>query len=63
MRQKVRDFQSLHERYLSLQHRYNSMVNGEEKKQEDLKCLIDYQTTSAQSMVREIDELKAIQCE
>ena len=63
MRQKVRDFQSLHERYLSLQHRYNSMVNGEEKKQEDLKGLIDYQTTSAQSMVREIDELKAIQCE
>ena len=26
LRQKVRDFQSLHERYLSLQHRYDNMV-------------------------------------
>ena len=39
------------------------MVNQEERKQEDLKSMIDYQTTASQSMVREIDELKAIQCE
>ena len=59
----MRDFASLHERYLSLQHRYDGMVGQEERKQEDLKSMIDYQTTASQSMVREIDELKAIQSE
>eukprot|EP00353_Schmidingerella_taraikaensis_P006097 CAMPEP_0185568752 /NCGR_PEP_ID=MMETSP0434-20130131/1613_1 /TAXON_ID=626734 ORGANISM="Favella taraikaensis, Strain Fe Narragansett Bay" /NCGR_SAMPLE_ID=MMETSP0434 /ASSEMBLY_ACC=CAM_ASM_000379 /LENGTH=58 /DNA_ID=CAMNT_0028183359 /DNA_START=199 /DNA_END=375 /DNA_ORIENTATION=- len=39
------------------------MVNLESKKQGDMKGLIEYQTTSAQSMTREIDELKAILCE
>ena len=59
----MRDYQSLHERYVSLQNRYDSMVNKEQKKQGDMKGLIEYQTNSAQSMTREIDELRAIHCE
>lgn len=39
------------------------MVGQETQKQEDLRGLIEYQTTTAQSMIREIDELKAIHCE
>ena len=48
---------------MSLQHRYDGMVNQEDQKQEDLKGMIEYQKTNAQSMIREIDELKAIQSE
>ena len=48
---------------MSLQHRYDGMVSQEEQKQEDLKSMLEYQKTTAQSMIREIDELKAIQCE
>jgi len=37
LRQKVRDYQALHERFSSLEIRYNSMVDHEGSKQNELK--------------------------
>lgn len=60
LRQKVRDYQALHERYSSLEVRFNSMVDLEGSKQAELKNQLHYTTTASQSLVREIEELKAI---
>ena len=63
LRQKVRDFQSLHERYTSLQSHHNTMCDQETQKQSDLRGLLEYQTTTTQSMIREIEDLKAVHFE
>ena len=63
LRQKVRDFTSLQQKFTNLQHRYNSMAEVETSKQSDLRGLLEYQTTTAQSMIREMDELRAIKFE
>ena len=39
------------------------MVEQESQKQNDLRSLLEYQTTTTQSMIREIEDLKAIHYE
>jgi hypothetical protein len=47
LRQKVRDYQTLHERYSSLDIRYNSMLELEGSKQSELKKQLHYNTTAS----------------
>ena len=50
----------MHERYTSLKNKYSAMKDDQTQKENDLRGMIEYQTTTTQSLVREIEELKSI---
>lgn len=63
LRQKMRDYDSLHEYYQSLTHKHNTMTDVQQSTQAELRSKLQYTSTSVQSLVREADALKEIHTE
>lgn len=63
LRQKVRDYQALHERYSGLEMKFNSMVGFEGTRQQEMQSQLYFSTTANQTLVREVEELQGIKKE
>lgn len=60
VRQKARDYQRLHTLYTELSQKHSGLISEEQEKQHESKQRLSHMTTSSQSLVREVDELRAI---